>query len=160
MDLEQFNALPRHEAEQTMLSCCPVPRWAGEVVAGRPYTSVAALHDVARAALRDADLDEAMAGHPRIGDRGAGGQSQREQSAVGGADPDVLAALDAGNRAYEERFGHIYLVRAAGRSAEDLLAVLHARLDNDPATERSVALAELAAINLIRIDRLVTQDAG
>jgi 2-oxo-4-hydroxy-4-carboxy-5-ureidoimidazoline decarboxylase len=69
----------------------------------------------------------------------------------------VLFALEEGNRAYEERFGNVYLVCATGRSAEDLLATLEARLRNDPAAERAVALAELAAINEIRLDRLVTQ---
>jgi 2-oxo-4-hydroxy-4-carboxy-5-ureidoimidazoline decarboxylase len=158
--LDRFNALPPHEAERDLLACCAAPRWAREVAAGRPYASVADLHAAAGVALQDADLDEAMAGHPRIGDRQAGGQSRREQSGVGGAAPAVLAALDAGNRAYEERFGHVYLVCATGRSAEDLLATLHARLSNDPAAERAVALAELAAINRIRLDRLVGQDAG
>jgi 2-oxo-4-hydroxy-4-carboxy-5-ureidoimidazoline decarboxylase len=157
--LEQFNALPPHEAERELLTCCAAPRWARAVAAGRPYASTAALH-AAGAALDDADLDAAMAGHPRIGDRQAAGQSRREQSGVGGAAPDVLAALEQGNRAYEERFGHVYLVRATGRSAEDLLATLHARLGNDPAAERAVALAELAAINRIRLDRLVGQDVG
>ncbi|MDT7705937.1 MAG: 2-oxo-4-hydroxy-4-carboxy-5-ureidoimidazoline decarboxylase, partial [Pseudonocardiales bacterium] len=70
------------------------------------------------------------------------------------AGDDVRAALAAGNRAYEERFGHRYLVCASGRSAEDLLGTLHVRLGNDPATERDVALTELAAINRIRLGRL------
>jgi 2-oxo-4-hydroxy-4-carboxy-5-ureidoimidazoline decarboxylase len=156
--LEQFNALPPHEAERELLTCCAAPRWARTVAAGCPYASITALHAAAGAALDDADLDAAMAGHPRIGDRQAGGQSRREQSGVGGAAPDVLAALEEGNRAYEERFGCVYLVCATGRSAEDLLAILHARLANDPAAERAVALAELAAINRIRLDRLVGQD--
>ncbi|WP_433272940.1 2-oxo-4-hydroxy-4-carboxy-5-ureidoimidazoline decarboxylase [Pseudonocardia xinjiangensis] len=155
MDLHTFNALPLPEAERTLLTCCSAPRWARAVATGRPYASTTALHTAAAAALDDADLDAALAGHPRIGDRQAGGQSRREQSGVGGAAADVLAALDEGNRAYEERFGHVYLVCATGRSAEDLLATLHARLSHDPATERAVALTELAAINRIRLDRLL-----
>jgi 2-oxo-4-hydroxy-4-carboxy-5-ureidoimidazoline decarboxylase len=77
---------------------------------------------------------------------------------VAGADPTVLAALADGNRAYEERFGHVYLVCATGRSAEELLDVLRTRLGNDPATERAVALGELAAINRLRIARLFGED--
>jgi 2-oxo-4-hydroxy-4-carboxy-5-ureidoimidazoline decarboxylase len=119
---------------------------------------VAALQTAAEAALTDADLDDAMAGHPRIGDRTAGGASRREQSGVAGADPGVLAALADGNRAYEERFGHVYLVCATGRSAEELLDVLRTRLGNDPATERAVALGELTAINRLRIARLFGED--
>jgi 2-oxo-4-hydroxy-4-carboxy-5-ureidoimidazoline decarboxylase len=153
--IAQFDALDAAEAEAELLGVCRAPRWAHRVAAGRPYRSVGALQEAAAAALTDADLDEAMAGHPRIGDRAAAGPSRREQSAVATAEAGVRTALAEGNRAYEERFGHVYLVCASGRSAEDLLATLHARLDNDPATERGVALRELAAINRLRIARLV-----
>lgn len=155
MDLRAFDALPAPAAERELLDCCAAPRWAREVAAGRPYGSVEALQAAAVAALTDADLDPAMSGHPRIGDRPAGGQARREQGALADADPQVLAALAEGNRAYEQRFGHVYLVCASGRDAQDLLATLRARLGNDPATERAVALAELAAINRIRLDRLL-----
>ncbi|MHA6625704.1 2-oxo-4-hydroxy-4-carboxy-5-ureidoimidazoline decarboxylase [Pseudonocardia sichuanensis] len=155
MKIAQFDALDAGEAERELLGVCRAPRWARQVAAGRPYRSVAALQETAAAALTDADLDEAMAGHPRIGDRVAAGASRREQSAVATAEAGVRTALAEGNRAYEERFGHVYLVCASGRSAEDLLTTLHARLGNDPATERAVALRELAAINRLRIERLV-----
>ena len=105
-----------------------------------------------------ADTTSVLSGHPRIGDRTAGGASRREQSAVAGADQDVLDALAEGNRAYEERFGHVYLVCATGRGAQELLDVLQARLGNDPATERAVALAELAAINRLRLARMVEEN--
>ncbi|OZM81482.1 2-oxo-4-hydroxy-4-carboxy-5-ureidoimidazoline decarboxylase [Pseudonocardia sp. MH-G8] len=155
MKITQFDALDAAEAERELLGVCRAPRWARQVAAGRPYRSTGALQEAAAAALTDADLDEALAGHPRIGDRAAAGASRREQSAVATAAADVRTALAEGNRAYEERFGHVYLVCAAGRSADDLLATLHARLGNDPATERAVALRELAAINRLRIERLV-----
>ncbi|GAA3232658.1 2-oxo-4-hydroxy-4-carboxy-5-ureidoimidazoline decarboxylase [Pseudonocardia petroleophila] len=147
-------------SEAELLEVCAAPGWAARVAAGGPYAALDDLLRAADAALTDADLDPAMAGHPRIGDRAAGGRSRHEQSAVSAAAADVLDALAAGNRAYEERFGHVYLVCASGRSAEDLLAALHARLGNDAATERAVALAELAAINRIRLTRLVTGEAA
>ena len=155
MNVAEFDELPAADAERELLSVCRAPRWAREVTAGRPHRTVDALQAAAAAALTDADLEEAMAGHPRIGDRAAGGQSRREQSAVATAEADVLTALADGNREYEERFGHVYLVCASGRSADDLLATLRSRLHNDPATERTVALRELAAINRLRIERLV-----
>lgn len=154
MTLDEFNALPVDGAEQQLIACCAAPRWAAQVAAGRPYASGGALQAAAAAALTDRDLDQAMAGHPRIGDR-AEGVSRREQAGVAQAGDDVRAALAEGNRTYEERFGHVYLVCASGRSAEDLLATLHARLGNDPAAERAVALAEVAAINRIRLGGLV-----
>ncbi|MFC4944094.1 2-oxo-4-hydroxy-4-carboxy-5-ureidoimidazoline decarboxylase [Pseudonocardia sp. GCM10023141] len=151
MNLETFDALPVAAALGELQSCCNAPRWAAVVAAGRPYGSVEALLAAADDALTDEDLDPAMAAHPRIGDRTATGRSQREQSAVAAAADAVLDALAAGNREYEARFGHVYLVCASGRSAADLLATLRSRLDNDPATERKVALGELAAINRIRL---------
>ncbi|TWF81112.1 2-oxo-4-hydroxy-4-carboxy-5-ureidoimidazoline decarboxylase [Pseudonocardia hierapolitana] len=158
MTLDEWNALDAAAAERELRRVCAAPRWARQVVASRPHPDLASLQATAEVALSDADLDEAMAGHPRIGDRTADGASRREQSGVAGADPEVLAALAEGNRAYEERFGHVYLVCATGRSAQELLDVLRARLGNDPATERAVALAELAAINRLRIARLVGEE--
>jgi 2-oxo-4-hydroxy-4-carboxy-5-ureidoimidazoline decarboxylase len=160
MTLDEWNALDAAAAERELRQVCAAPRWAQRVVASRPHPDLASLQATAEVALSDADLDEAMAGHPRIGDRAAGGASRREQSGVAGADPEVLAALADGNRAYEERFGHVYLVCATGRSAQELLDVLRARLGNDPATERAVALAELAAINRLRIARLFAEEAA
>ncbi len=148
--LARFNTAP--DAERDLLDVCSAPRWASAVAAGRPYATADALQDAAAAALTDADLDAALTGHPRIGGRSAGGVSGREQAGVGDA---VLAALAEGNRTYEERFGHVYLVCASGRSGEELLATLHARLGHDPATERAVALRELAVINRLRLRRMV-----
>jgi 2-oxo-4-hydroxy-4-carboxy-5-ureidoimidazoline decarboxylase len=157
MRLDAFNVLPGAEAE--LLACCASPVWARAVAAGRPYATVADLLDRAGAVLADlpeAEIDRALAGHPRIGERSAHASSQQEQAAVASADRPVLDALAAGNRAYEERFGHVYLVCADGRTAGELLAVLRARLANDAATERATARAELGKINTIRLGRLVT----
>lgn len=160
MRIEEWNGLDAPDAERELWQVCAARRWAREVAARRPHADVAALQADAAAILTDADLDEAMAGHPRIGDRSAGGQSRREQSGVAAADAEVLDALAEGNRAYEERFGHVYLVCATGRDASDLLATLRERLGNDRVTERAVALRELAAINRIRIARLVGEDGA
>ncbi|TQM45948.1 2-oxo-4-hydroxy-4-carboxy-5-ureidoimidazoline decarboxylase [Pseudonocardia cypriaca] len=160
MTLDEWNALDAAAAERELRQVCAVPRWAREVAASRPHPDVASLQAMAEVTLTDADLDEAMAGHPRIGDRNAGGASAREQCGVAGADAAVLAALADANRAYEQRFGHVYLVCATGRSAQELLDILRARLGNDPATERAVALAELAAINRLRIARMFAEDAA
>ncbi|MGS2807118.1 2-oxo-4-hydroxy-4-carboxy-5-ureidoimidazoline decarboxylase [Nocardia sp. MW-W600-9] len=154
--LAGFNELPAGAAEAALLACCSAPGWARAVAAARPYASTDALlaaADAASAALDDAEIDAALAGHPRIGDRPTSAASAREQSGVAGA--DIKAALAAGNRDYEAKFGHIYLVCAAGRGGEELLAVLRARLDNDPSTERQVMRTELGKINRLRLARLV-----
>ncbi|MEV0682934.1 2-oxo-4-hydroxy-4-carboxy-5-ureidoimidazoline decarboxylase [Nocardia sp. NPDC050378] len=153
--LAGFNSLPADAAEQALLACCSSPRWARALAAARPYVSVVSLLDAADAALDalgEAEIDAALAGHPRIGER-ATGTAAHEQSGVSG--DGVRARLAEGNRAYEEKFGHIYLVCAAGRGGEELLAVLRARLDNDPTTERRVMRDELAKINRLRLTQLV-----
>jgi 2-oxo-4-hydroxy-4-carboxy-5-ureidoimidazoline decarboxylase len=152
VDLAGFNGLPDGEARAALAAICAAPRWAAAVAAGRPYPDAESLHAAAATALLPADLDDGLAGHPRIGER-ASGRSASEQSGVG---DDVRAALVAGNRAYEERFGHVYLVCASGRTGADLLATLHARLGNDPEAERAVALKELRKINALRLEGLLT----
>lgn len=126
----------------------------------RPYADAAALFeasDDAVAAMNDADLRQALHGHPRIGDRRveAGSLSSEEQAGVRGADDSLRQALDTGNAEYERRFGHIYLACATGRSASELLAFLRERLGNDPGTEWSVVASELAKINRIRLRKLL-----
>ncbi|MGY0501911.1 2-oxo-4-hydroxy-4-carboxy-5-ureidoimidazoline decarboxylase [Nocardia sp. FBN12] len=155
LSLAGFNDLPATMAEEALLGCCSAPRWARAIAAARPYPTVESLlaaADAGSAALDDAEIDEALAGHPRIGDRTISAKSAREQSGVG---EDVRSALAEGNRAYEAKFGHIYLVCAAGRGGEELLAILRARLDNDPSTERQVMRTELAKINRLRLAGLV-----
>jgi 2-oxo-4-hydroxy-4-carboxy-5-ureidoimidazoline decarboxylase len=166
MNMATLNGLPVEDAENALLACCASRRWAERVLAGRPYRSAAELFaaaDAALAALGEPDLDEAMAGHPRIGERAAGphsAASRREQAAVLSAGPDVLAALAEGNRQYEERFGHVYLVCADGRSGDELLKLLRQRLSSDPETERKQVRAELGRINRIRLGRLIADDGG
>jgi 2-oxo-4-hydroxy-4-carboxy-5-ureidoimidazoline decarboxylase len=108
--------------------------------------------------LDEADIDEALAGHPRIGERRAGEEgevSRREQAGVDGLDGRLLDELASRNREYEQRFGHVYLVRASGRSAEELLTRLKGRLTNEPEAERMVVRDELRQINALRLDRLL-----
>jgi len=150
-----FNTAPEAEVGEALKDICASRRWVARVAKGRPYSSPDALYaaaDEALAELSEADVDEAMAAHPRIGERSDHTASRREQS---GVRSETVAALMDANREYEQRFGHVYLVCANGRSGEELLAVLRSRLDNDPATERRIARAELGKINRIRLARLI-----
>ncbi|HZI96206.1 MAG TPA: 2-oxo-4-hydroxy-4-carboxy-5-ureidoimidazoline decarboxylase [Actinomycetales bacterium] len=154
-DLAAFNALPESEARLRLQGVCASASWADTVAAARPFAErddLYAAADDALAALREPDLDEALAGHPRIGERGTSADSRREQSGVSDASREALAD---GNRAYEERFGHVYLVCASGRTGDELLALLRERLSNDPTAERRVARDELGKINRLRLRRLV-----
>ena len=154
---------------------CASARWIERMVSGRPHGSLPALvaaSDATIAALGWPDIEHALAAHPRIGarlpdqdaqpDQGArpdqGGLpdreaawSRQEQSGTQDAGPDVQAGLRAGNAAYEERFGHVFLICATGMSAASMLAALRARLGHDPATEREVVRDELTKIVRLRL---------
>lgn len=152
--LADFNDLTDAAARRSLLACCAAEAWAAAVVAGRPYRSVddlLAASDRAVAALSRDGLAQALAGHPRIGDRALGGASAAEQAGVTGADAALRAALAQANADYERRFGHIYLACATGRDAASLLAFLRQRLANDDETEWRVVAGELAKINQIRL---------
>jgi 2-oxo-4-hydroxy-4-carboxy-5-ureidoimidazoline decarboxylase len=155
------NALPDAQLTPLLRGCCAAPGWIDAVRDGRPYASLAALlerSDVATSALDDTGLSAALAAHPRIGERAQGthaGWSRQEQSGVAGASGDVRAELAAANAEYEQRFGHVYLVCATGRSAEELLAICRSRLANDPGTEHAVVLTELAKIARLRLGKLL-----
>lgn len=163
LGLAAFNLLPPDEAESTLTACCSSRRWARMVLDGRPYSAAEDVYRVADSALSELaerDIDEALAGHPRIGERPGGGHSAwsvQEQAGVANAAHDVHAALADANRAYEQRFGHVYLVCATGKSARELLAILRDRLTNDPATERRVVRSELGKINRIRLERMLAE---
>ncbi|MEU5881822.1 2-oxo-4-hydroxy-4-carboxy-5-ureidoimidazoline decarboxylase [Spirillospora sp. NPDC047279] len=162
-DLERFNALPAADAESDLLACCASRRWAAAVAGGRPYGDPAALLSAAAtelAALDWADVREALDAHPRIGDRVAGRDreaawSRGEQSGMDAAAESLRAAMVEGNRAYEERFDHVFLICATGRDAAEMLANLQARLGNDEEAERRVVRAELGEIVRLRLVKLL-----
>jgi 2-oxo-4-hydroxy-4-carboxy-5-ureidoimidazoline decarboxylase len=159
--LEAFNALPEAEARQRLARCLDVPRWVDTVLEGRPYADRDALLAVAAnaAELSDDELDAALAQHPRIGERAGAGHdaafSSREQAGVDRSDADVAARLADGNHAYEARFDRVFLIRAAGRDAEEVLAELERRLGNDDATERTETAEQLRQIALLRLAHVI-----
>jgi 2-oxo-4-hydroxy-4-carboxy-5-ureidoimidazoline decarboxylase len=163
--LARFNALPDDEAERELLACCAAPAWACTVAAGRPYQDLAALRaaaDSALAALTWPDIVQALAAHPRIGQRAEGeareaAWSREEQSGMATAEEDTKAALAQANREYEQRFDHVFLIFATGRSPAEMLEAARARLANDEATEREVVRGELAKITQLRLERLVAR---
>jgi OHCU decarboxylase len=159
--LRWWNLLPVRDAARQVRSCCSAPAWAGALADERPVDDVDALCAASERitlALPWDDVLAALAGHARIGQAPTGkgreaASSRQEQTGVAD-DPALHAALDEGNRAYEQRFGHVYLVRAAGRSGEEMLALLRERLGNDDATERDVVRRQLAEITSLRLRRL------
>lgn len=161
-DVSSFNALAEEEAARRLGSCLGARRWVEEVLQGRPYADLGSLlvrADAAARELSDDDLEQALAGHPRIGERAGAGHdaafSAREQSGVDGSGSDVGARLAEGNRAYESRFDRVFLIRAAGRGAREILAELERRLRNDPETERQETVDNLREIALLRLELVI-----
>jgi OHCU decarboxylase len=130
-----------------------------------PYPDLDSLLDAAERAwseLEPSDWAEALAGHPRVGERGGSSPaaSEQEQSGVRVAAAGTLEHLAAENRIYEARFGHVFLIAAAGKSADDILAALRKRMKNDPVTEARIASAEHRKIARRRLEELISPRRG
>ncbi|MFG6444483.1 2-oxo-4-hydroxy-4-carboxy-5-ureidoimidazoline decarboxylase [Microbacterium sp. P07] len=159
MELSDFDAADDARATATARVWAEVPGWVNAIVTGRPFGSVDALASYAGALAAQwtpADLEAALAHHPRIGSRAEGADaaasaSRREQASMSTAADDIVGAIAAGNARYEQRFGRVFLIRAAGRTPSEMLAELERRLGNDPETETREATAQLAEIALLRL---------
>ena len=146
-------------SDEQLRACCAADAWLSRMSSARPFSSAEdalALSDEIVLGLDDSALDQALAAHARIGERRLGSTtedrwSRSEQAGALAVDTDVQARLAEGNRRYEERFGHVFLIRAAGRSAEEMLAALEERLGHDDDTERDVVRRELAEIVRLRL---------
>jgi 2-oxo-4-hydroxy-4-carboxy-5-ureidoimidazoline decarboxylase len=161
---EAFNSLPAERLERDLLGCCAAPAWGAAVIAKRPYPdrdAILAAADTAARALSWPEVRTGLSAHPRIGERARGDSpeaawSRREQSAAArSADDATREALVAANRAYEEKFGHVFLIFASGRSQAEILAAARERLGNDEAAERPIVADQLRRITLLRLERLL-----
>lgn len=164
--LRQLNAMDLPDLRASLADLCAAPAWIDRVAAARPFASADAVFSAADAAGASVSPDgwqEAFRHHPRIGERtaerrqspAAAGLSSREQGGVQDASGPDRDALAAGNQAYEDRFGHVFIVCAAGRSVPEMLAMLRERMNNDPATELGVAAREQQKITRLRLERLL-----
>ncbi|MFJ8489988.1 2-oxo-4-hydroxy-4-carboxy-5-ureidoimidazoline decarboxylase [Streptomyces sp. NPDC094038] len=160
--LARFNELEEHTALAALHEACASTAWARHLLAARPYATPEALYtasDAAMAELSAADLAEAMAGHPPIGRPGPGDPtSAREQSGMAGATDALKAEMLELNLAYQERFGHVFLICATGRTGEEMRDAAKERIGNAPEQEREIVRTELGRINRIRLGRLVEAD--
>jgi hydroxyisourate hydrolase len=165
----RFDDLTADDARALLLRCLSAPRWAAQVLSERPFGTKQRLLAAADRAARDLSADDvaaALSGHPRIGERAAAGHnaaaSAREQSGVISASStdeerrEIAERLVAGNNAYEDRFGQVFLIRAAGRTAPEILAELERRLGNPPEAEHEEMLDNLRQIALLRLENEVS----
>jgi OHCU decarboxylase len=169
--LKRLNALPATEAEADLLACCGASRWARGMVARRPFGNLAELFAAADEIWRSLgreDWLEAFARHPQIGEKAIekrieaqAGQllssrwSAEEQSGAQRNSADIVARLAEGNRAYRQRFGYIFIVCATGKTADEMLAILERRLQNDASAELTFAAEEQRRITHLRLEKLL-----
>ncbi|MCB9230658.1 MAG: 2-oxo-4-hydroxy-4-carboxy-5-ureidoimidazoline decarboxylase [Bacteroidia bacterium] len=165
MTFERFNSLPAEFATEDLMRCCGASKWAAVVAEARPYVNLAhilQISDLAWAGCQEEDFLEAFSHHPKIGDTASLAKkfastatwSEGEQASVKTASHAVIEQLAAGNAAYEARFGFIFIVCAAGKSAAEMLELLNSRLPHDRDTELKIAAAEQNKITHLRLEKL------
>ncbi len=166
MNLRQFNALDQESARKLLFDCCAATRWVDIMLSAYPYRNAEELFDVARSAwnqMKEPDLLEAFAGHPRIGDIGSlkakyastMQMAGSEQSATQEANQNVLQELKRCNQEYDQTFGFIFIVFATGKNAKQMLELLKKRLHNNRDQELVIAAAEQLRITLLRLEKLL-----
>jgi 2-oxo-4-hydroxy-4-carboxy-5-ureidoimidazoline decarboxylase len=165
MNVARLNALPVAEAQRELARCCGATRWVDGMCARRPFADAAAVYaaaDAVWATMAETDWLEAFSRHPKIGDIGqlrekfaaTSAWAASEQAGARAASEATLQRLQAGNAAYEAKFGFIFIVCATGKTAAEMAALLDGRLGNDRATELRRAAAEQAKITRIRLEKL------
>lgn len=166
VSVAELNAMSDDRATELLTECCGASAWVAAMVARRPFGSRDAVlwgADDAYASLTPSDWLEAFAHHPRIGERtSALAQGERgsawsvgEQAGIDRARDDVRDELATTNREYEQRFGHIYIVCATGKTASEMLSLALARLRNEPEAELRVAAEEQRKIMHLRLEKLI-----
>jgi allantoicase len=145
-----------HIPEATLLACCGSHAWVKKMAESQPFATAEQMFDAADRiwwTLSPDDWREAFTAHPKIGEKNSDEQSCSEQSGMREAAAEIRARIAAGNRTYLERFGHIYIVCATGKSAAQMAEILESRLVNDPATELRAAAAEQRQITRLRLEK-------
>lgn len=171
MLVSEFDDLSDGAAAQLLTSCCGAKGWVGGMLARRPFGAMEQLLDAADElwlGLSESDWREAFDHHPRIGTRTSAAPqdtrartwSSQEQAGMDAASTATRERLRAANALYEARFGYICIICAAGRSADELLSITHARLANEPAAEIHIAAEEQRRITRLRLARLFHDPAG
>ena len=164
--ITELDTLSDARAQELLRACCGASAWVSAMLARRPFRTREALlesGDQVWSQLAPPDWLEAFAHHPRLGERQAAAAvapvarawSAAEQAGTAAATAGMSAALAAANRAYEARFGFIFIVCATGMSASEMLAALEQRLTNDPEAERRIAAEEQRKITRRRLEKLV-----
>jgi OHCU decarboxylase len=166
-DLAWLNSLPAAEAVQELLQCCGSTRWARQMADARPFATLESVIASANElwwSLDRNDWLEAFRSHPKIGEKKAAEPvsaqarqwSGQEQAGVATASQEIVDSLAALNRAYEQKFGFIFIICATGKTSAEMLSALRERLQHEPADELPIAAAEQSKITELRLKKLLT----
>jgi 2-oxo-4-hydroxy-4-carboxy-5-ureidoimidazoline decarboxylase len=166
MTLHELNTLPRQQLIEELTKCCGSPAWVNKMLPFFPADDMVELLEDAEEQwwkCSEEDWKEAFAHHPKIGDidslkkkfASTAQWASGEQSGVNTASRQTIEALAEGNKKYEEKFGYIFIVCATGKSAEEMLEMLQARLLNDPKDEMEIAADEQIKITQLRLGKLL-----
>lgn len=166
MTLHEFNILSKERLIEELTKCCGSSAWVNKMLPFIPADDMVELLEDAEEQwwkCSEDDWREAFARHPKIGDTASLAKkfastakwASGEQSGVSAANKETIEALAEGNRLYEEKFGYIFIVCATGKSAEEMLDLLHERLPNEPGEEIKIAADEQNKITKLRIEKLL-----
>ena len=171
MTLTDFHKLNEEEQKELLTKCCGSSSWVNKMLAAAPFEDLEEVFIKAQSKWNECkkqDWLEAFEHHPKIGDinslkekfANTAQWAQGEQAAVAQTSQEVLEALAELNKAYEEKFGFIFIVCATGKSAEKMLSILQLRLQNHPEEEIKIAAAEQGKITRLRLEKLFAEEAG
>lgn len=166
MTIHDLNVMPDEQRSAALFTCCGSATWVNKMMSLFPMEELVELLDMAEEqwyACSEADCREAFSHHPKIGDMeslqkkfaSTAQWASDEQKQVSAAKQETLKALHEANRQYEDKFGYIFIVSASGKSAEEMLNVLHRRLGNSAEEEINIAKDEQNKITLLRLQKLV-----
>ncbi|AEV96836.1 OHCU decarboxylase [Niastella koreensis] len=165
MTIAEFDHLDITEKRTLLYSCCGSNTWVNNMLTALPAEDLVDLLGIAEEQwylCHEPDWKEAFSQHPKIGDVASLKQkfaataqwTEGEQASVKEASEQTLQQLAAGNQAYEQRFGYIFIVCATGKSADEMLQLLQQRLYNNPEVEIQIAMEEQLKITNLRLEKL------
>lgn len=166
MTIHELNHLPPGQQKETLFRCCGSTAWVNKMLEVFPVEDFVDLTEDAEEKwyeCSEADWKEAFSHHPKIGDTESlkkkfadtAQWASGEQSGVNTASEEVIKQLAEGNRQYEEKFGYIFIVCATGKSADEMLQMLNARLPNSPGEEIKIAADQQMQITKLRLQKLL-----
>ncbi|MEK7486393.1 MAG: allantoicase, partial [Planctomycetota bacterium] len=163
--LEKINQAEDATLSEMLLRCCGSKHWVEKMKQHRPFTTLAHLFQTAQQIwfnLPPSEWMNAFSQHPKIGDKtnlkekfkNTQTWAENEQSQIKEATDEVLQKLVDGNKVYESKFGHIFIVCATGKSANEMLHLLEKRIGNNPYQELKIAAEEQFKITRLRLKKL------